>query len=171
MRDKNIMDAVTKTKRDIIKYLYTNKNIIDLLNNDEVDPETPDTAEGTCIFPFVKVPGIQEDAECYIGVKIDTRTNYENPVYIDLDIVIAILCADSILYVNGEKGIRTDLIGAEISKMFNHNDNFGFEMELIEAVEGSLSASKYYFRNLQFTAKRFNNVKCGVPEKYEIEED
>jgi len=171
MRDRNVMDAVSKAKRNIIKYLYTNKNIIALLNNDAVDPETPDTAEGVCIFPFIKVPGIQEDAECYIGVKIDTRIDYVNPVYMDLDIVIAVLCADSILYINGEKGIRTDLISAEIAKMFNHNDSFGFEMELIETVEGSLSESKYYFRNLQFAAKRFNNVKCGVPEEYEMEED
>lgn len=171
MRNKNIMDAITKAKRNIIKYLYTNKNIIALLNNEKVDPETPDTAEGVCIFPFVKVPGIKEDAECYIGVKIDTQKNYENPVYQYLDVVIAILCADSILYVNGEKGIRTDLIGAEISKMFNHNDEIGFEMELIETIEGSLSESKYYFRNLQFRMTAFNNVKCGVPEKYEMEED
>ena len=171
MRDKNLMDAVTKTKRNIIKYLYTNQNIIHWLNNEDVDPETPDTAVGKCIFPFIKIPGIQEDAECYIGVKIDTRQDYTNPVYIDLDIVIAVLCADSILTVNGEKGIRTDLIAGEIATMLNHNNDFGFEMELIETIEGSLSESKYYFRNLQFHTKRFNNIKCGVPEEYEMEED
>lgn len=171
MRDRNIMDAITKAKRTIIKYLYTNSNIIELLDNDNVDSDTPDTAEGVCIFPYIKIPGVQEDAECYIGVKIDTQKNYENSAYMYLDIVIAVLCADSILEVSGEKGIRTDLISAEISKMFNHNDQFGFEMELIETVEGSLSESKYYFRNLQFRAKRFNNIKCGVHEKYEMEED
>lgn len=171
MRDKNIMDAITKVKRVMIKYLYTNKEIIALLNNEEVDPETPDTAEGTCIFPFIKIPGIQEDAECYIGIKIDTQVDYQNPVYMYMDIVVAILCADRILYVDGEKGIRTDLIAAEIAKMFNHNDDFGFEMELIETIEGSLSDSKYYFRNLQFKTTRFNNVKCGVPEEYEMIED
>ena len=51
MRNGDKQSEVTKLKREIIKLLYSNPEIIEILDNEQVDPDCPDTAEWVCIFP------------------------------------------------------------------------------------------------------------------------
>ena len=44
VRDVNKDTDIIRMKDDILKRLYNNPNIIQFLDNDEIDPETPDTA-------------------------------------------------------------------------------------------------------------------------------
>lgn len=59
MRDGNKQSVTTKLKREIIKMLYSNPDIIDVLDHPDVDPECPDTAEWVCIFPYIKIAETQ----------------------------------------------------------------------------------------------------------------
>ena len=45
MRNGDKQSEVTKLKREIIKLLYSNPEIIEILDNEQVDPDCPDTAE------------------------------------------------------------------------------------------------------------------------------
>ena len=78
MRDGDKQSEVTKLKREIIKLLYSNPEIIEILDNEQVDPDCPDTAEWVCIFPYVKLANIQEEVGTFIGVTIDSNGPLEN---------------------------------------------------------------------------------------------
>ena len=63
MRDGNKTSVITDFKYEIIKRMYETPEIIEILDCDQVDPEQPDTAEWNCIFPYIKIPGVQEKVE------------------------------------------------------------------------------------------------------------
>lgn len=156
----NRESEITKFKRHLIKRMYETPAIIELLDCSEVDPDTPDSAEWTCIFPFIKIPEIQEKNGNFIGVKIDNLgENKNNRLYNDLVVTISIICSIPSLRVQGWKGIRTDALAGEISDLFNNNPEFGFRMELDAEIEGVFEDFNYYYRNLRFVALRSNNSK------------
>lgn len=160
-RDVNKMSEVTKFKREIIKKIYETPDIIQMLECPDVDPETPDTAEWTCIFPYIRIPGVQESVANYIGVKVDTASSLDNDAYKEATMIISIICALDTLYVEGYKGVRTDIIGGDITELLNRNTTMGFEIKLAEEIEGVFENFNYYYRNLKFTALKTNDMPCG----------
>lgn len=158
MRDGNKQSVVTKLKREIIKRLYECPEIIQMLDHPDVDPECPDTAEWTCIFPFIKLLNTQQEVHTYIGVAIDCDEPIYNDIYKRLDINVTIFCPVTIMRVDGQKGTRTDIIAGDISELLNWNSALGFEIRLDRESEGVLSAREYYFRTLHFTALRPNDL-------------
>ena len=161
----NRESEITKFKRHLIKRMYETPAVIQLLDNPDVDPDTPDSAEWTCIFPYIKIPEIQEKNGCFIGVKIDNfGGNRNNKLYDDLVVTIAIICSIPNLRVVGWKGIRTDALAGEIKDLFHQNPEFGFKMELEAEGEGVFEDFKYYYRNLRFSALR-SSVSKNCPAK------
>ena len=118
MRNGDKQSEVTKLKREIIKLLYSNPEIIEILDNEQVDPDCPDTAEWVCIFPYVKLANIQEEVGTFIGVTIDSNGPLENDRFKQLLVTVTAFCP-------------------------------------------IMSAQQYYFRTLQFTAIRGNDLKNG----------
>ena len=161
MRDGNKQSEVTKLKREIIKLLYSNPDIIEILDNDQVDPECPDTAEWVCIFPFVKLAEVQEKVGTFIGVTIDSNGPVENDRFKQLLITVTSFCPITNMRVAGQKGTRTDILAGDISETLNWNRSLGFQLRLVNEQEGVMSAQQYYFRTLQFTAIRGNDLKKG----------
>lgn len=161
--DKNKEAEVVKFKRDVIKKLYENPNIIELLDNKNVDPESPDTAEWECIFPFIKVPEeIQEEVKCFIGVELDSvYLNELNPLYKEMQLIVYVICAVDILKMDGYKGTRTDLLADEIEETLNWNNTIGFTLQTYDTREGVFENSKYYYRRIRFRAPRSNTIRNG----------
>lgn len=162
MRDGNKTSVITDFKYEIIKRMYETPEIIEILDCDQVDPEQPDTAEWNCIFPYIKIPGVQEKVENFIGVKVDSLGESDNPLYKDMEVIISVICATSTLQVEGQKGIRTDILGGDIVELLNGNNTFGFTFHLAEEAEGVFENRNYYYRNMRFTALSNNNSRCGV---------
>lgn len=161
MRDGNKQSVITQLKREIIKLLYSNTDIIYILDNPDVDPECPDTAEWTCIFPYIKITDTQQEVRTFIGVAIDCPGPIENDVFKKLQINVTTFCPLSIMRVDGQKGTRTDILAGDISETLNWNRSLGFEIKLSGEQEGVMSAQEYYFRTLYFTAIRQNDLECG----------
>lgn len=155
----NIQSEITKIKRQIIKLLYEDPLIIELLDCSDVDPETPDTAEWTCIFPYIKIPDTQEKIGNFIGIKVDSEPVRNSELYKRIYITISIVCAVPSLQVKGYKGIRTDIISGEIGDLLNLNESLGFKIELIAEGEGVFQDYNYYYRNMRFEALRSNTSK------------
>lgn len=165
MRDGNKQSVVTKLKRKIIKMIYETPDIIEMLDNADVDPECPDTAEWTCIFPFIKLSQVQQEVNTYIGVAIDSLGPLDNDRFKKLKVNVTIFCPLQLMQVRGQKGTRTDIIAGDVSRVLNWNRTNGFQLTLVEETEGVLSAQEYYFRSLIFTAVRSNDTYCGKVDR------
>ena len=166
MRDGNKQSVITQLKREIIRLLYSNPDIIEILDHPDVDPECPDTAEWTCIFPYIKISDIQQEVFAYIGVAIDTDGPIENDNFKRLQINVTAFCPLQIMRVAGQKGTRTDILGGDISETLNWNRSLGFEIRAIGEQEGVMSAQEYYFRTIYFSAVRANDLEDGRKRKH-----
>lgn len=161
MRDGNKQSVTTKLKREIIKMLYSNPDIIDILDHPDVDPECPDTAEWVCIFPYIKIAETQQEVHAYIGVAIDDDGPVDNENFKRLRVNVTVFCPIQIMRVDGQKGTRTDILGGDVSETLNWNRSLGFELRAIGEQEGVMSAQQYYFRTIFFSAIRQNDLEDG----------
>ena len=161
VRDGNSVNEEIKLKRKIMQILYENSAIIELLDCPDVDPEQPDTALYTCIFPYVRVPNTQEEVGTFIGVKINMISPYEiNDRFASMRIFVVILCAFDKLNVPGQKGIRTEIIASEIESALNWNNDFGFQIRL-QSVSEEMATHEYYGCIMTFETIRSNTLKNG----------
>lgn len=165
MRDGNKQSVMTQFKRDVIKRIYECPDIIEMLDNENVDPDCPDTAENVCIFPYIKIPGTQEQVGTFIGVKADCSSISDNELYKNVLLTVVVICSVEKIFVKGQKGIRTDIIAGDISELLNWNDTFGFGMKLVSETEGVYENPSYYAKTLKFKAIRSNDIYNGV-KKY-----
>lgn len=162
-RNVNKDTDIVRMKDDILKRLYNNPNIIKLLGNDEIDPETPDTALWNGLYPYVRIPGIQEEVRAFIGVELDSiYQNTINRIYREMQAVIYVVCAEKYLKVDGEKGIRTDALTDEIIETLNHNNTMGFSFELYDLKESVFENPRYYYRRIRFRVLQSNTMKGGM---------
>ena len=165
MRDGNRESEITRIKRAVIKKLYSDPDIIEMLNNPEIDPDCPDTAEFTSIFPYIRIPGVQEE-KCYIGVKLSIPEmryrDYQNlnDVVIKGYLTVAVICHNNMLRVPGQKGTRVDIIGGDIAEQLNFCKDFGFTLKLLSDLEDIMSDA-YYSRVQQYTITFPNNTDGG----------
>ena len=163
-RDGNKQSVTTKLKREIVRKLYENPDIIELLDNPEIDPDCPDTAEWTSIFPFMKIPGTQQEVNTFIGIAAKSTACKTNDIYKQMIITISVMCPAKSMRVKGQKGSRVDIIAGDISETLNWNGTFGFSLELKDEDEGVLDSKQYYYHTLRFTAIRSNDVVNGVKQ-------
>ncbi len=166
MRDGNKQSVITKLKREIIRLLYSNPDIIEILDNPEVDPECPDTAEWICILPYIKVEKVQQETRAYIGVAIDSDGPIENDNFQMLRVNVTTFCPLRTMRVAGQKGTRTDILGGDICETLNWNRSLGFELRVVGEQEGVMSSNDYYFRTLYFEAVRENNLVGGRKNRH-----
>lgn len=162
VRDVNKDTDIIRMKDDILKRLYNNPNIIQFLDNDEIDPETPDTAVWHGLYPYIRIPGIQEEVHAFIGVELDSVYQNEiNRLYREMQAVIYVVCAEKFLKVDGEKGIRTDILADEIVETLNHNNRMGFTFQLYDLKESVFENPRYYYRRIRFRVIQSNTMKGG----------
>lgn len=165
MRDGNRISEISEIKRNVIKALYSNPDIIEMLDSPDVDPDCPDTAEFKAIFPYIKIPGTQEEQACYIGVKISIpEYRYlTNDVFVDALLTITVICHVGKMKVQGQKGTRVDIICGDIAEMLNYSRDFGsFTMHLKADVEDNYyENNNYYTRTQKYAIKVSNNTDNG----------
>ena len=111
---------------------------------------------------YVKLANIQEEVGTFIGVTIDSNGPLENDRFKQLLVTVTAFCPITNMHVKGQKGTRTDILAGDISETLNWNRSLGmFRLKLVNEQEGVMSAQQYYFRTLQFTAIRGNDLKNG----------
>lgn len=75
---QNIDDDIIRKKRLIEKILYTDEDIIEILDNPELDPAVPEDYIGENIFSFLRVPGAQDVSKNFITFTIDDMGRMPN---------------------------------------------------------------------------------------------
>lgn len=165
---QNIDDDVSSMKRLIRQKLTSDPDIIEVLNNHELDPASPDDYLNTNIFAYIRVPGVQDVAKNYICFSVDDIEDHRyNSVMKVQYIQFVIFChSDDISTPYGIE--RHDLLGYLIRDIFGYSTMFGMTAKLIYNKESTTDVD-YSCRTLRFELTRTNSLNKAVTRnKYEI---
>lgn len=167
IRDINkIDDDIIRKKRIIGKMLYNDPDIIEVLANEEIDPTCPEEVMYKNIYPFIRVPGIQDVSRSYITYMLDDvdtgRTNANmKSQYLK---VVVFVHKDVVETEYGAE--RHDLLSYLIRDNFHLSNALGLNLKLISNKEGFTDAD-YCTRTLYFEMTTPNSIKPYQTNPYE----
>jgi hypothetical protein len=165
---QNIDDDVSSMKRLIRKALTSDPDIIEVLNNHELDPSSPDDYLNTNIFAYVRIPSVQDVARNFICFSVDDMEDHRYNSAMKVQYVqFVIFCHGD--DINTPYGVeRHDLLGYLIRDIFGYSTMFGMTAKLVYNRE-STTDTNYSCRTLKFELTRTNSLNKAVTRnKYEI---
>lgn len=154
---QNIEDDIIRRKRIIKRILYEDPDIISLLNNPELDPESPDEYIGVNIHSAIHLPESQDSVKNFICFDIDDlRGTKTNKAFKDQVCTFRVFCHEDDLYTPyGAE--RHDLIGYCIRDLFNWSNILGLQLRLDYDVSG-ITDVHYVSRTLKFLMTTPNDL-------------
>ena len=164
---EHIDDDISSMKRIIRQKLTSDPDIIEVLNNHELDPSSPDDYLDTNIFAYIRVPGTQDVVKNFICFSVDDmEPDRENHVMKIQYVQFVVFChADDIKTPYGIE--RHDLLGYLIRDIFGWSNMFGMQSKLIYNKE-SVTDTNYSCRTLKFELTKTNSLNNAVTRnKYE----
>lgn len=154
---QKIDDDISSMKRIIKQKLINDRDILEVLDNKDLDIESPDEYLDTNIFGFLRIPQTQDTVKNFICFTVDDiEAVPENEVMKVQYIQFHAIChLDS---MKTKYGIdRHDLLGYLIRDLFNWTNIFGLQFRLIYNKESTID-SDYYCRSLKFEATKINSL-------------
>ena len=164
---QNIDDDISKMKRLIRQKLTSDPDIIEVLNNHELDPSSPDDYLNTNIFAYIRVPTVQDIARNFICFSVDDIEDDRSNSAMKIQYVqFVVFChGDDIKTQFGIE--RHDLLGYLIRDIFNWSTMFGMTAKLIYNCESTMDAN-YSCRTLKFELTKPNSLNQNQRKnKYE----
>lgn len=165
---QNIDDDIIKAKRLIREKLYSDPDIIEVLNNPNLNPDEPDTYVDTNIFDYIRLPGTITEVKNYIcfDVKQD-RLSYTNEHMKSQLYIFHVFChADDIKTPYGMS--RHDLLAYLIRDIFNYSNCFGTQL-IEKSNEPGIVENYYSSRLIVFKETTPNSLNRAVTtNKYEF---
>lgn len=150
MRDfQEIDDDIVREKRIIKEMLYSDPDIIALLDNPDLDPEVPDEYVGVNIFPEIHLEPVQSRVNNFICFDIDIMNpSDKNTMMIEQVCTFRIFChEDTISTKYG--GERHDLLAYCVRELFHWSNILGIQLKLTYDVAGTTD-TRYVCRTLKF---------------------
>lgn len=146
---QNVDDDIIRRKRIIKETLYSDPDIIELLNNPDLDPETPDEYLNKNIFPCIHIPTVQSTVQNYICFDIDdVDVNDRNVAMKEEVCTFRIFCHEDNIATN-YGGERHDLLGYCIRSLFQWSNILGLQLKLTYNVSGTTD-NRYVCRTMKF---------------------
>lgn len=163
---QNIDDDIIRKKRRIEKILYTDEDIIEILENPDIDPSVPEDVVGNNIFGFLRVPGVQDVSKNFITFTIDDMGLMPKNQVMKSQYIQFVVFVHKTM-VKTKYGIeRHDLLGYLIRDIFNLSNKLGPQMELVSDREG-ITDTDFYTRTLRFELVDDNSTKPLRTNPYE----
>lgn len=163
---QNIDDDIIRKKRLIEKILYTDEDIIEILENPDIDPSVPEDSIGENIFGFLRVPGVQDVSKNFITFTIDDMGRTPNNQVMKSQYIQFVIFVHKTM-VKTKYGVeRHDLLGYLIRDIFNLSNKLGPQMELVSDREG-ITDTDFYTRTLRFELIDDNSTKPCRTNPYE----
>ena len=164
---QNVEDDIITMKRLIKQRLIEDPDILEVLNNKNLDLDSPDEFLDNNIYGHIRVPKIQEVAGSYICFTVDDiEENRWNEVMKKQYVQFHAICHLDVMKT--DYGIdRHDLLGYCIRDIFNWSNIFGLQFKLVENKERAVDGD-YYCRTLVFEATKPNSLnKARMDGKYD----
>ena len=165
---QKIDDDIIRKKRLIEQILYSDEDIIEILDNPNLDPSAPEEYVNENIFGFLRVPGTQDTSKNFITFIVDDMGRTPNNQVMKSQYVQFVVFVHKDL-VKTEYGMaRHDLIGYLIRDIFNLSNKLGPQMELVSNREG-IADNDFYTRTLKFELIDDNSTKPFRTNPYEYD--
>lgn len=165
---QNVDDDIARKKRIIEQILYSDEDIVEILDNKKLDPSCPEELVYENLYPFVRIPGTQDVSRNYICYTVDDmELSPSNPVMKTQYVQFVVFVHKDLIQT--KYGIaRHDLLGYLIRDIFNLSNKLGPQMQLISNREG-VTDSDYLTRTLRFELIADNSTKPCRTNPYEYD--
>ena len=147
-------------KNELMKTLCCNESIVRLVTDSSSAPVPNYDIGYKQIFPFEFVPDTVDDAKTYICFDVDVTQVLDKTFYIPA-LYIWVFTHKSKLRLPDGRGVRLDMLAAEIDKELNGSSNFGLGYLDLQSVSRFSPIVDYLGRVLTYRAIDFNR-----PTKY-----
>ena len=150
VRDINqLEDDIGLAKRVIETILYNDPDIVELIDNPNIDPECPEDLVYENLFPFIKIPGTQDESKSFICYEVDDMADISRNDRMKQQIIQFVVFVHKDLIKTKYGATRHDMFGMVIRDLFNRSHLFGHELKLVQS-KGGVTDTDYYTRTLKF---------------------
>ena len=165
---QKIDDDIIRKKRLIEQILYSDEDIIEILDNPNLDPSAPEEYVNENIFSFLRVPGTQDTSKNFITFIVDDIGRTPGNQVMKSQYVQFVVFVHKDLVKTKYGMARHDLLGYLIRDIFNLSNCIGPQMELVSNREG-IADNDFYTRTLKFELIDDNSTKPFRTNQYEYE--
>lgn len=142
-------DDIGLAKRIIETVLYNDPDIVELIDNPKINPDTPEDLMWENLFPVIRIPGTQDESKNYICYEIDDMSDLSRNDRMKQQYIQFIVFVHKDLIKTKYGAPRHDLFGMVIRDLFNRSHLFGHELKLVQS-RGGTTDTDYYTRTLKF---------------------
>ena len=163
---QNIDDDIIRKKRVIGEMLYSDPDIIEVLDNKELDPNCPDEYLYQNIFPFIRVPGAQDTSKSFITFMLDDIDVAQVNKTMKTQFIKVVIFVHKDLVQTKWGAERHDLLAYLIKDVFHLSNTLGLQLKLMSSREG-FTDTDYCTRTLQFEMTTPNSIRPFHTNQYE----
>ena len=163
---QNIDDDIIRKKRIIGEMLYSDPDIIEVLNNTELDPNCPEEYLYKNIYPFIRVPGIQDESKNFITFMLDDMESTPSNKSMKSQFLKVVIFVHKNLVETQWGAERHDLLSYLVRDVFHLSNKLGLQLKLVYNREG-FTDTEYCTRTLHFEMTTPNSVKPFNTNPYE----
>lgn len=163
---QNIDDDIVRKKRIIGQMLYSDPDIIEVLDNPKLDPECPDEYMYVNIFPFIRIPGTQDVSKSYITFMLDDMEKSQFNKSMKSQFLKVVIFVHKDLVKTKWGADRHDLLAYLVRDVFHLSNSLGLQLTLSSDREG-VTDTDYCTRTLQFEMTTPNSIQPYQTNKYE----
>lgn len=163
---QKVDDDIARKKRIIEHALYSDPDIVEVVDNKKIDPSCPEDLMWTNIFPFIRVPDSQDETKNFICFTIDDAGRTPGNQVMKTQYVQFAIFVHKDLVATNYGMARHDVLGYLIRDIFNLSNMLGPQMELVSNKEG-ITDESYITRTLKFELIDDNSTKPNRTNPYE----
>ena len=163
---QKIDDDIIRKKRIIGELLYSDPDIIEVLDNKALDPDCPEEYMFKNIFPFIRVPGIQDESKSFITFMLDDTDVAQTNKAIKSQFLKVVIFVHKDLVQTKMGAERHDLLSYLVKDVFHLSNVLGLQLKCVYNREG-YTDTDYCTRTLHFEMTTPNGIKPFNTNQYE----
>lgn len=155
---QKIDDDIIRKKRIIEQALYSDPDVVEVLDDPDIDPSCPEDLLYRSIYPFIRIPGTQDTSKNYITFSIsDMGLSPRNEVMKNQYVQFVVFVHKDLAKTNFGMA-RHDCLGYIIKDIFHLSNMLGSQLMLVGSAEGATDTD-YITRTLKFELVDHNSTK------------
>lgn len=169
IRDIQVVDDdIARKKRIIEQKLYSDPDIIEVLDNPNLSPDAPEEYVYENIFPFIRIPGTQDTSKNFITFSISDMGRPPSNDVMKHQYVQFVIFVHKDLVKTKYGMARHDCLSYIVRDIFNLSNCLGPQMQIVSNVEG-VTDTDYLTRTLKFEIIDDNSTKPFRTNPYEYD--